>query len=155
MVKQMSKISTVYTALIGQAITLFPAKTRLHNPYNLDENPDIVKKDSWGLKVEGASQETVEYCNLSIQRTFTIVFLRQFVSLASKEDGFDAVTALLLEDQQTFAGVLYSPNEIGQQSNIDKIEVDSISGIQELVSGEKKYLFNEITFNILISETIN
>jgi len=151
----MSKISTVYNAIIVKALALYPNKTRLHNPYNLEENPDIVRKDAWGLKVQDANQETVEYCNLSLSRTFTIVFVRQFVSLASKEDGFDAVTALLLEDQQTFAQALYSPNEIGQQSNIDRIDVTGISGVQEMTSGEKKYLFSEITFNILISELIN
>ena len=150
----MSKISTVYTAIISKAIDLFPDKTRLHNPYNLEENPDIVRKNSWGLRVENASQETVEYCNLSLNRTFTMVFLRQFVSLASKEDGFDAVTALLLEDQQTFSQSIFSPTEIGQQINIDRIEINSISGIQEMTSGEKKYLFNEVTFNILISELL-
>lgn len=150
----MSKISTVYTAIINKAIDLFPEKTRLHNPYNLEENPDIVRKNSWGLRVENASQETVEYCNLSLDRTFTIVFVRQFVSLASKEDGFDAVTASLLEDQQTFSQSIFSPTEIGQQNNIDRIEIISISGIQEMTSGEKKYLFNEVTFNILISELL-
>jgi hypothetical protein len=151
----MTKISTVYSAIINKANQLYPNKTRLHNPYNLDENPDLVRKDSWGLKVQDASQETVEYCNLSLNRTFTIVFLRQFVSLASKEDGFDAVTASLLEDQQTFAQAIFSPNEIGQASNIDRIDITSISGIQEMTSGEKRYLFNELTFNILISELIN
>lgn len=150
----MTKISTVYNAIIDKANDLFPDKTRLHNPYNLEENPEIVRKNSWGLRVESANQETIEYCNLSLSRTFTMVFVRQFVSLASKEDGFDSVTSSLLEDQQTFSQSIFSPTEIGQQSNIDRIEISSISGIQEMTSGEKKYLFNEVTFNILISELL-
>lgn len=151
----MSKITTVYNAVISSIETLFPNKGRLHNPYNLEENPELVRKDSWGLKVETATREETEFCNLSLNRTFTIVFLRQFVTLAGKEDGFDAVTVAILEDQQAFSSLFYSPNEIGQTSNIDRIDITNISGIQEMVSGEKRYLFGEITFNILISELNN
>lgn len=151
----MSKISTIYAALISAIEGQFPNKTRLHNPYSLEENPDLVRKDSWGLKVEGATREEIEYCNLSLSRTFTIVFLRQFVSLAGKEDGFDVVTVSILEDQQDFAQLVFSPTELGVESDIARIDITNISGIQELATGEKKYLFGEITFNITISELIN
>jgi hypothetical protein len=133
---------------------LYPTKIRLHNPYELTENAEMVCKNSWGIGVEDASREDLEYCNLSISRTFKATFLRQFVTLASKEDGFDAVTALLLEDQQTFLNAFYSPDKLDQQSIIEKIDFTTISGVNQLVSGEKKYLFSEVTFNILISEAI-
>ena len=151
----MSKITDVYSAVIDQIETLFPTKTRLHNAYNLEENPEIVRKDSWGLRVETATREDTEFCNLSLNRQFTIVFLRHFISLAGKEDGFDAVTVSILEDQQAFSNVFYSPSELGEQAIIDRIEISNISGIQELATGEKRYLYGEITFNILISELIN
>jgi len=150
----MSKISDVYTAIIAQMEVLYPSKIRLHNPYELIENAAMVCKDSWGLAVEDASREDLEYCNLSISRTFKVIFLRQFVTLSSKEDGFDAITALLLEDQQTFLNAFYSPDKLDQQSIIEKIDFTAISGVNQLVSGEKKYLFSEVTFNILISEAI-
>lgn len=151
----MSKITDVYSAVISEIETLFPSKTRLHNAYNLEENPEIVRKDSWGLRVETATREDTEFCNLSLNRQFTIVFLRHFISLAGKEDGFDAVTVSILEDQQDLSNVLYSPSELGEQAIIDRIEISNISGIQELATGEKRYLYGEITFNILISELIN
>ena len=150
----MSKISTVYTALIDKMEALYPSKIRLHNPYELTENAEMVCKNSWGIGVEDASREDLEYCNLSITRAFKATFLRQFVTLTSKEDGFDAITALLLEDQQTFLNAFYSPDEIGQQGIIERIDFTTISGVNQLVSGEKKYLFSEVTFNILISEAI-
>jgi hypothetical protein len=150
----MSKISDVYDALIQKTSELFPSKTRLHNPYNLDENPDLVKKDAWGIKVEDASREVQQFCDLSVSRQFTLVLVKNFVSLASKENGFDAVTAALLDSQQEFCLMCVSPDELGQQSIIDLIDVTSISGIQEIVSGEKKYLFSEVTFTITISDQI-
>lgn len=149
-----SKLTTVYPAIITKIGTLFPSKTRLHNPYQVEENPEITRKDSWGLKVESANREDLEYCNLSLDRTFTIVFVRQFVSLAGKEDGFDAVTLALLEDQQTFCNAFWATDKIGQGDNIERIEISSITGVQELNATEKKYLFCEVTFNILINEAI-
>ena len=151
----MSKISTVYSALISSVDSAFGGKSRLHNPYQIEENPDIIRKDAWGIKVLEANREDVDYCNLSLNRSFSVVFVRQFVSLSGKEDGFDSVTAMILEDQQTLSGILFSPSEIDQENNIDRIDITNISGIQELIAGEKRYLFGEVTFNILISELIN
>jgi hypothetical protein len=151
----MSKISTVYSALISSVDSAFGGKSRLHNPYQIEENPDIIRKDAWGIKVLEANREDVEYCNLSLNRSFSVVLVRQFVSLSGKEDGFDSVTAMILEDQQTLAGILFSPSEIDQENNIDRIDITNISGIQELIAGEKRYLFGEVAFNILISELIN
>lgn len=151
----MSNITTVYNSLISGFTALYPAKTRMHNPYDLDNNPDICKKDSWGLKVGSASQLTEEFCHLSIARQFTLVLMRQFITLSSKEDGFDAVSVSLLEAQQSAAGLLFSPTELGVALIIDIINISDISGVQELTSGEKKYLFSEVTFNITISELIS
>ena len=75
--------------------------------------------------------------------------------MAGKEDGFDVVTVSILEDQQDFAQLVFSPTELGVESDIARIDITNISGIQELAAGEKKYLFGEITFNITISELIN
>lgn len=151
----MSKISTVYAALVSSVGTAFSGKTRLSNPYQVEENPEIIRKDSYGIRVLDATREDIEFCNLSLSRSFSVVLVRQFVSLSGKEDGFDSVTSLILEDQQTLAGLLFSPSEISQSANIDRIEITNISGVQELTAGEKRYLFGEVTFNILISELIN
>jgi hypothetical protein len=151
----LSKIGTVYSAIVAQIEALYPSKLRLHNPYELTDNPEIVCKDSWGLRVEDANREDLEFCNLSVTRTFTIVFLRQFITLASKEDGFDTTTVNLLEDQQTFLNSFYSPDEINQQTNIDRIDFSGITGVREMTSNEKKYLFSEVTFTITISELIS
>jgi len=150
----MTQITDVYNALVTQLGTTLSGKIRLHNPYNLEENAAIVAKDSWGLRVENATKQDLEFCDLSLERSFTVVLMRQLVSLASKEDGFDAITLGMLEDQQSVAALLSSPNELGQESKIDFINITDISGIQEMTSGEKKYLFSEVAFTITISESI-
>jgi len=150
----MSKVTTAYRAIVSRFEELYPHKTRLHNPYSLESNPDICKKDGWGLKVLDAENFVNEFCTLSIKRTFTIVVVKNFITLSSKEDGFDAVTLSILEDQQLACAKLFSKEELGVENDVDMIEITSISGVNELVSDEKKYLFSEVTFTILISEAV-
>jgi hypothetical protein len=151
----MSKISDVYDSLISETSSLFYTKSRLHNPYEPLENPEIVRKNAWGIRVESAISPTQEFCQMAIERTFTMVLVRQFISLASKEDGFDSVTKELLESQQSFLALVYSPSEIMKQNEIDIVTIQNVSGIQQLVDSEKKFLFCEVTFTITISELVN
>lgn len=150
----MSKISTVYPAIIAEISTNFATKTRLSNPYDIFKNPDLIRKNAWGLKVNGAVREDEEFCNLSLARSFTFISLRQLVKLEGREDAFDTISVALLEDQQTFLNAFWAVDKIGQGSNIQKIDFEDISGINELVDGEKKYLFNEVTFTITINEAV-
>jgi uncharacterized protein (DUF1015 family) len=151
----MSKFSTIYDAVVTETSSLFASKSRLHNPYELLENPEIVRKNAWGLRVETGQNTSQEFCQLTIERTFTMVLVRQFVSLAGKEDGFDSVTKELVEAQQSFIQLIYSPTELMRQNEIDIINIQNVSGIEQLIDGEKKFLFCEVTFTITISELIS
>jgi hypothetical protein len=149
-----TKISTVYDAIITKLGALYTSKQRLFNPYDLLENPDLVRKDSYGIRVNDATREDMDFCNLSLKRNFTFILMRQFVTLAGKEDGFDSVTKSLLEDQQTFLNAFYARDQIGQEPVIDVIEFENISGIKQLEDDEKKYLYNEVEFTITVSELV-
>lgn len=150
----MSDISTVYDAIISSTEILFPNKLRVHNPYELSDNPEITMKDSWGLKVLDSSFVEIEFCNLSMARDYTFMLIRQFATVGNKDDAFDAVSKDLLEDQQLFLNLAYSPNEFGQQSMIDRVEIGGVTGIEFVQSNQKKYLFCEITFRITMSAQI-
>ncbi|MEY3882115.1 MAG: hypothetical protein RIQ94_2911 [Pseudomonadota bacterium] len=150
----MSDISTIYDAIITKVDALFSGKLRIHNPYELSDNPELITKDSWGLKVETCDIEDMEFCKLTTTRQFAILFIRQFATIGNKEDAFDAVSKLILEDQQTLLNNLYSPTELDQNSIIDKIDIVNISGIEFTQSNQKKYLFCEIGFKITNSTAI-
>lgn len=150
----MSKITDVYNQVMLKTNELFPSKERLHNPYNLIENPDGIRKNAWGMAVLGASNDTQDFCDLSIVRGFQLILTRQFVSLAGKEDGFDSVTVELLEAQQSFLEMVYSFNELLIEDKIDRIDIVDISGIELETGTEKKFLNCSVTFNITISERL-
>jgi hypothetical protein len=147
-------ISTVYDAIISKTNLLYPSKTRLHNPYELSDNAEITMRDAFGLKVNGAEQLEIEFCNLSISRQYTLALVRQFPTIGAAKDAFDSISKSLLEDQQLFLNLIYSPTELGVESLVDKIEINSIGGIEFNVSDQKKYLFIELTFTITLSTAV-
>lgn len=150
----MSKISVVHDAIITKALALFSSKSRLHNPYELTDNPELTMKDSWGLKVGAADYTESEFCNLTIGRTFTFILIRQFASTGVSGSAFDSVSKSLLEDQKTFLDNIYSPAELSVQDSIDKIDIESVTGIEFMQADQKKYLFCEVSVRILISEPV-
>jgi len=150
----MSKISTVYDAVVSKMVALFPAKTRMHNPYELTDNSETIMKDTWGLKVLSADRNDLEFCNLTTDRQFSIILVRHFATVGSSGTAFDAVTKSLLEDQQTVMNNVHSPTELGIQNDIDKIDITAISGLEFIQTDQKKYLFVELTFTITISTAV-
>ena len=150
----MSNISTAYDAIITRANALFASKTRLHNPYELSDNAEIMTKDAWGLKVNGAERLDIEFCNLSISREYTFILMRQFPTVGAASSAFDTITKALLEDQQVFLNNIWSPTELGIQNDIDQININSIGGIDFMNADQKKYLFTELTFTITLSTAV-
>ena len=150
----MTNVTVSYDAIITKAEALFASKTRLHNPYELTDNPEIIMRNAWGLKVSPAERVDIEFCNLSISREYSFILLRQFATVGNNETAFDAVTAGLLEDQQTFLNHLWSQTELSIPDTIDEIQISNIGGIEFMQADQKKYLFTEITFRITVSTAV-
>lgn len=146
--------TTIYNAIVSKAETLFPSKARIPNPYELSDNPELILKDAWGLKVGSAELVDIEYCNLSIGREYTFLLTRQFATLGSAKDAFDASTVAMLEDQQTMLNHLHSQSELGIPNDIDEITISNVGGIDFMVTDQKKYLFLELTFRITLSTAV-
>lgn len=150
----MSKITTVYSAIVTKLGEVYTGRNRLINPYELTDNAEIMTRNAWGLKVLSASRQEQDFCDLSIERTFSFILVRQFPSVSSKANDFDAISISLLEDQHLFLDEFWNPAMIGQIENISKIDFSSISGINFLISDEKKFLYTEIEFTVTINESI-
>lgn len=148
------KIETVYNALISSCGDLFQDKQRLHNPYELSDNPEMTAKDSWGLKVGSASSFETEFCQLTTGREFVLVLIRQFATVGNKDSAFDESSVALLKDQQSFLSMINSPDELNVPDTIDQIIIETINGIEFMQTDQKKYLFCEIAFRIITSESV-
>lgn len=150
----MSEISDVYDAIISKMEALFPAKSRLPNPYSLTDNPDRCLKDSWGIAVSNGSRQELTFCHLQLERIFTIIITRETFILDSKTDGFDSSVKSLLEDARTVQLEFYKLDELGIEDKIDKLDVLTSSGIEDVFNGKKKFLKIEVTISVLTSDFI-
>ena len=148
------KISTIYDAVVSKCISLFPTKQRLHNPYELTDNPELIMNDAWGLKVLSSAYVENEFCTLTNEREFSLILTRGFATVGSKGDAFDVVTKYLLEDQNTLLSNFYSTSELGIPSTIDQIQIVSISGINFMINNQKSLLYCEIIIKIAMSESL-
>lgn len=148
------KIGTIYDAIVSKCNNLFPNKKRLHNPYELTDNPELIMNDAWGLKVLTSSYVENEFCNLTSAREFSLILTRGFATVGSKGDAFDSVTKGLLEDQNTLINNFYSISELGIPSTIDQIEISSIGGIEFMINNQKSLLYCEIIIKITMSEQL-
>jgi hypothetical protein len=151
----MSNISTVYNAIVAKLGEIYPNKARIFNPYELKDNVSLLLKDAWGLKVNEATREDLDFCKLAISRSFTLVLSKGLATTSNNESAFDPVSTAILEDQQLFLNAFWSPSELGIDGIINRIEFSNIGGVDFIVSDEKKFLFSEIEFTILTSESVN
>jgi hypothetical protein len=146
----MSKISTAYDEIITKTSTLFSGKTRIYNPYELTDNPELSLKDSWGVKTLTADKSNQDYCNVTLERNFSLVLTRVLFTTNKPED-FDVATKAMLEDQQSFIEMVYANGAFTVAETYED-SIVSISGIEFIQTDEKKFIFCEVQFKITINE---
>ena len=149
----MSKITTVYNAVKSSLAGVFPSHIRLPNPYDIEANP-LMGRSLYGFKIDDGNQETLEFCNYSIDRRIIIVLVERHVMNEGRADGFDIASLALLENTNLVLKEFLNSSELGISSSIERISLGSASAIKSLNNNDESFLFTEISFNILISESL-
>lgn len=149
----MSKISTVYDAIISTMGTLFPNKTRIPNPYELTNNSETMLKDSWGVKMSPSGISGIDTFNYHIEtREVSIVLCRSVYKLRENPTGLDSPTKSLLEDSKTVCTRFVASDQLGIPDSIGKIDFVSSSGIEFTKADSLENISTEIKFNVDIME---
>lgn len=146
----MSKISTAYDYFVTQLGTLFSTKSRLPNPYSLEDNSAHMLKDSYGIKVGSHNFFNADFSTISHQYNITIVFCREVIRMDHNVTTFDTVSKNLSEDAFTLREFFYDTDNLN--STIDKIDLGTTDPIGFFVSGKNNFLFTETTISTLIRE---
>lgn len=150
----MSKVSTIYDGIVAKMIAIFPAPyTRMVNPYSLQDNPIQLMKAGWGVRYDGTNRVPYEICNRRESVNFSLVFSREFLKIETRSDAFDAPSKALLEDAKTARDAFYARDHIGI-SDIIKLDVTSISGIQTVLGEKYSLLTIECAIVVDYFETI-
>lgn len=150
----MSKISTVYDALITELEALFPSKTRIPYAYSLADNNARFLINGYGLTVGSSNFEQFEFCNFMNARDITVVVTKEVFRTDSDAQVIDDITKDLLEDIYEVQKLFYSYNELNVPNDIAKVDIGSVSAVEEVTSGKQSFLSMAASFQFLIIESL-
>jgi len=153
----MSKISTVYDAVITAMGVLFPSVdgwTRIPNPYDVALNDDNFLRKGWGVRIGPSERADLELCNFSTIRTMSVVISREIFNTGSNDTQFDDIGKQLLEDIYSVQARFYEPDELLVEVSVVKIDPTSTSGVESVNGDKLNFLSIEASFDFTIRELI-
>jgi hypothetical protein len=150
----MSKISTVYEAILTELTALYPNKTRIPYPYSLVDNNARFLCDGYGILIGPSSFEQFEFCDFMTARDVTVTVTKEVFRTDSDYDVIDDITKSLLEDIYKVQKLFYSYNELNVPNDIAKVDLGGVSAVEEVLSGKQSFLSMSATFNFFIIEKL-
>jgi hypothetical protein len=149
----MSNFSSLYDAIVLRLETVLPNHMRLTNPYNVDQNPEGLLRQGWGLGLGSGSNTNRELsCRISIQRDFNIVLSRKFYAKESDVQNKADVEKQLFEDLilivRDFCDNSALPGALGI------VNYSSDGGIEQVFGEKDNYLVLRTVFTVEHLETI-
>lgn len=154
MAAKMSKITTIYDTLLVELQSLFPDKSRIPYPYSLPDNNARFLVDGYGLTMGSSSFEQFEFCNFMNSREISVVITKEVFRTDSDSSVIDSVSKSLLESVYELQKLFYSYNELGIPNDIAKVDIGSVSAIEEVISGKQSFLSMTASFNFFIIEKL-
>lgn len=148
----MSNVSTIHSAIKSRLSTIFPNKTVIPNPFELDQNNDNLLKDGYGIFYGAASLPEFDL-GIHIQgylREFNIVLAKKVYRLEVDSQPFETVQLALLEDQNTMVNSLANVRSI--DPNVVRLEYVSDSGVEFIFSEKNNYLAITTNFDVSYKE---
>ena len=146
----MSKISTVYDYYVSQVASLFPSKTRIANPYSLEDNSSQFLRDGYGIRLGASNLANVDMKTIYHGYDFIVTFCAEVVRMEHDETAFDSVVKQLNEDVFTLRKDFYDIDN--NNVNIDQINLASTDPVGFFVAGKNNFLFIETSITTNISE---
>lgn len=149
-----SKITTVYSTLLSTLATLYPNKTRIPNPYDLEQNPDGFLRDGYGLRVGPSNLEESEFKNYRYELDISVILTKEILRTEEDTTAMESQTLALLEEMHTVRKDFYNVDQLGIESNIERIDIGSSSGIEFLRGDKFNYTFLEVGFIVSLEELL-
>lgn len=148
----MSTISTAYDNIITQISTSLPNHVRLSNPYNIEENPDPIMVQSFGLAVSGATNlDDLASCQMHVNRIMIVVITRKMTSLNDDPVAKATAQKLILEDHF----ILLDAFE--RNATLSSIVIDfkflSDNGLEFVRGDNDTFMMVQMSYNLNYIET--
>lgn len=149
----MSKITTVFNNLVTFMGTELPNHKRLNDPYAIENNPEMLLRKGWGIRVvDGLDTKRFICPEYTLARSFGLVIVRESPSKDSDPSRRESAKLEILEDLHTLLIEAVSENTLYGIALDFKYESDG--GFQEVFVNEKPYTYLAANFVVEYSQQI-
>lgn len=144
----MSKISTIYDALITGIESRLTTHRRIPYPYEPEKNNEQILDKGYGLMVGPVTNTQRELCDrIYLRRTFSIILTERFWATSQDASGKATTEKAILESMQTLYSWLEKVGAISTDAKIATVTLDD--GIQVVGFGTD-FPFYQLTSSVEI-----
>jgi hypothetical protein len=149
----MSKVSDAVTNLASLIETNLSGYQRLANPYLPENNPELLLKQGYGIRIGSATNTDRELgAVISIERSFTVIFTRRFDLIDSDVEGKGEAELALVEDSIVLSKLIENDPTLSGAAARSRYVSDS--GIEFLYSNKNNFLKTEISYSVEYFESL-
>lgn len=145
----MSKVTDIYDAITNEMATLFPTKKLLFNPYRIEDNPNFVLIDGYGVAVGPSESPDLQFNTVSQSRAFDISITKQVVKTNDNTVATDTQVKALLEELNSTLLRFCNADQLSVELSIDAMEIGGCSGIEFIQGESERFIFILQTINII------
>lgn len=150
----MTKIATIYDAIVDILEAELTGYTRLPNPYFVDKNVFLYLQKGFGIGIgPGVDTERYTGCLISWERTFNIILVNQITTTQNNMASREFIEKALIDDHDALRKAFYLNSSLNQ--NAIKTSIISDSGISFIDTETLKFLGLEMTLVVEYQEDPN
>lgn len=151
-----SKFSNVFDSLVTRLASLYPSKTIIPYPYSLADNPNQFLVNGYGLKIGSGSNSdlTTDYSS-AVDRSVSVVLTREVYGFTGIQTNLNTQIKALFDDMYDLKNDLLDLSRVSPMFNGEAIEYENDSGIEEVISGEQRFVSLEVFFSFDLTQEIN
>ena len=152
----MSKVSSLYDAIVTRVTAVLPSHKRLSDPYRFLKNKDSEKRQGWGLRV-GAGQNPNQQlsCNIILRQQFTILVTRLVAGREIEPNKKAATEKQLLEDLFLIIDDFENDPTLATSGVVIGAQYLSHNGIDFMEAERDDHMVIEASFDFRYQENLN
>ena len=138
-----TRIEDIYDAIADVVESTLTGYVRFPNPYVITENTYLHMKSGYGIAIgPGVDTERFVGCQISWQRSYTVVLVKQILTTQNSTDKRELVEKAILADHDALRKAIYSNSTLGQKAV--KTTLVSDGGVNFIDGDRLKFLSMEI-----------
>lgn len=148
-----TKITTIHDRMIAILSGEFTTKQELVNPYQIEENDDIILANSYGIAIDTATRSPeLRERYIVFERDINLVLTEKTYGSERDVVSRKAVEKSLLEDQLTAISLFEQDSVLRNICDIDLIDDN---GVEQTISDRSNFWMNRSRFQVKYEEIIN